>query len=322
MHESMMIADVGGIVNVSGSRIAMPLAAPSPGSTPMMTPRKMPRNINPRMNGVSVTANPWNSETRSATQTPDLTLALPGPIDFPASVAGPGERVPQPLVERHLEPDLEHHERHHAHHEREYQAAQPRVLAEPAHEHRYVEERRDVDADELDAEHEEPGGDQHGEHLAELPEIDELLAEPAFGAAQRADERGEARQRQEQAHVEREEARLRPVAAPAETELVARVQEQQTERQHDRGGDDLHRPVADRAGVVRPLRAVVAHAIACRVGSVRGRVGQRGAGTSRPVPERSKRYFFAMNPAFSISVLCLASASSTHLTYSAPVMND
>ena len=34
-----MIAEVGGIVNVSGSRIAMPFAPPRPGSTPMMTPR-------------------------------------------------------------------------------------------------------------------------------------------------------------------------------------------------------------------------------------------------------------------------------------------
>ena len=36
MHDSMMIAEVGGIVNVSGSRIATPLAPPRPGSTPMM----------------------------------------------------------------------------------------------------------------------------------------------------------------------------------------------------------------------------------------------------------------------------------------------
>ena len=31
MHDSMMIADVGGIENVSGSRIATPLAPPRPG---------------------------------------------------------------------------------------------------------------------------------------------------------------------------------------------------------------------------------------------------------------------------------------------------
>ena len=58
MHDSMMIAEVGGIVNVSGSRIATPLAPPSPGSTPMMTPSTMPISISSRLNGDSTTAKP------------------------------------------------------------------------------------------------------------------------------------------------------------------------------------------------------------------------------------------------------------------------
>ena len=37
-----MMAEVGGMVNVSGSRMATPLAPPSPGSTPMMVPSAMP----------------------------------------------------------------------------------------------------------------------------------------------------------------------------------------------------------------------------------------------------------------------------------------
>ncbi len=60
MHESMMIAEVGGIVNVSGSRMATPLAPPRPGSTPMMTPSTMPIIISIRLNGVSTTAKPSN----------------------------------------------------------------------------------------------------------------------------------------------------------------------------------------------------------------------------------------------------------------------
>ena len=43
----MMIAEVGGIVNVSGSRIATPFAPPRPGSTPMMTPSMMPTTMAP-----------------------------------------------------------------------------------------------------------------------------------------------------------------------------------------------------------------------------------------------------------------------------------
>ena len=37
-----MIAEVGGMLKVSGSRMATPLAPPSPGSTPMITPSMMP----------------------------------------------------------------------------------------------------------------------------------------------------------------------------------------------------------------------------------------------------------------------------------------
>jgi hypothetical protein len=58
MHDSMMIAEVGDIENVSGKRIATPLAPPSPGSTPMSTPSTMPSSITPMLNGCSATAKP------------------------------------------------------------------------------------------------------------------------------------------------------------------------------------------------------------------------------------------------------------------------
>jgi len=51
MHDNMMIAEVGDIENVSGSRIATPLAPPSPGSTPMMTPSMIPTSITIRLKG-------------------------------------------------------------------------------------------------------------------------------------------------------------------------------------------------------------------------------------------------------------------------------
>ncbi len=46
-----MIADVGDMLNVNGSRIATPLAPPRPGSTPMMTPSTMPTIISRMLNG-------------------------------------------------------------------------------------------------------------------------------------------------------------------------------------------------------------------------------------------------------------------------------
>ena len=53
-----MIAEVGDMLKVSGSRIATPLAPPSPGSTPMMTPSTMPTTISMMLYGCSTTAKP------------------------------------------------------------------------------------------------------------------------------------------------------------------------------------------------------------------------------------------------------------------------
>ena len=53
-----MIADVGGIENVSGSRMATPLAPPRPGSTPMTTPSTMPSTMTMMLKGCSATAKP------------------------------------------------------------------------------------------------------------------------------------------------------------------------------------------------------------------------------------------------------------------------
>jgi hypothetical protein len=58
MQDSMITAEVGGMVNVNGSRIAMPLAPPRPGNTPINTPSTTPITISIRLNGVSATENP------------------------------------------------------------------------------------------------------------------------------------------------------------------------------------------------------------------------------------------------------------------------
>jgi hypothetical protein len=58
MQDSMMIAEVGDMENVSGSKMATPLAPPRPGSTPMMTPSMMPTSITSKLNGSRTTAKP------------------------------------------------------------------------------------------------------------------------------------------------------------------------------------------------------------------------------------------------------------------------
>src|SRR5439155_20164044 len=85
-----MIADVGDIVNVSGSRMATPLAPPSPGSTPMSTPSVMPTSMRTRFIGVRMTLKPWKSALSSV-----------------MSVAQEAERIERALEQRQLEPGLE-----------------------------------------------------------------------------------------------------------------------------------------------------------------------------------------------------------------------
>jgi hypothetical protein len=55
MQLSMMIAEVGDIEKVSGSRMATPLAPPRPGKTPMITPSRMPTTISMKLNGLKTT---------------------------------------------------------------------------------------------------------------------------------------------------------------------------------------------------------------------------------------------------------------------------
>src|SRR4029453_18268259 len=93
MHDSMMIADVGGIVNVSGSRIATPLAPPRPGSTPISTPSRMPTSMKTRFFQVRATAKPCMRLPRSST-----------------NILVSEHVLERSLGQRHQEPDLEQHE--------------------------------------------------------------------------------------------------------------------------------------------------------------------------------------------------------------------
>ena len=58
MQDSMMMADVGGMLNVSGSKIATPFAPPRPGKTPMTTPSTIPITMTRMLNGCSTVAKP------------------------------------------------------------------------------------------------------------------------------------------------------------------------------------------------------------------------------------------------------------------------
>src|SRR5512132_1330740 len=103
MHDSMMIADVGGIVNVSGSRIATPFAPPRPGSTPISTPSRMPMSMNSRFFHDSATAKPCSRLPMSSNETPRRRT-------LPAAIQGliTQQTLDRTLRQRHEEPQLEH----------------------------------------------------------------------------------------------------------------------------------------------------------------------------------------------------------------------
>ena len=67
-----MIAEVGDMENVRGSRMATPLAPPRPGSTPMTTPSRMPTIMTPMLNGSRTVAKPCIKLAISSISLPPL----------------------------------------------------------------------------------------------------------------------------------------------------------------------------------------------------------------------------------------------------------
>src|SRR6188768_4128017 len=102
MQESMMIAEVGDMPKVSGSRMATPLAPPSPGSTPMITPSRMPTIISPMFCHCRTTAKPWNRLPMSSMSEAQQVFQWPL-----------GQRHQEPLFEGQVSEDHQSHREWH-----------------------------------------------------------------------------------------------------------------------------------------------------------------------------------------------------------------
>src|SRR3954451_11961470 len=140
MQESMMMADVGCIVKVSGSRIATPFGPPRPGSTPMTIPSTSPIAIMPMVYHVGATAKPCRSELRSSTST------------FPRSrlersVAE--QRFQRAFGQRHQKLDFEKPEQNRVQSDADQQRLDPAVFIHHAHEARGEHGRSNVGPDPL-----------------------------------------------------------------------------------------------------------------------------------------------------------------------------
>src|SRR3989338_1867503 len=194
MDVNKMIADVGGIVNVSGSRIATPLAPPRPGSTPMTVPSAMPSTATKMLYGVIAMEKPCRRFSRS-------TRSVPEP------------RLEWPLRHRHQEPGLEDDERKDraahgdGHHE------EPRVASDPAHVEGRVDGGGHVQPDEL---HHDHPGCRRSEDLEDGHELRPLDEGPLRAAEPRPGEDDARDDDQDRREPEREEAALWPFDAPAD----------------------------------------------------------------------------------------------------------
>src|SRR4029434_4728605 len=133
MQDSITIAEVGSIVNVSGSRIATPLGPPRPGSTPTKMPSTRPRIIKVMIFQVMRTAKPCNSNPNAS-----MTGFLAAERRF--------ERA---LWHDDVEGDVEGHEHHGGEYESGEQRLPQRDLADHPHETGDQKNTRAIEPEEL-----------------------------------------------------------------------------------------------------------------------------------------------------------------------------
>src|SRR6478609_5891589 len=137
MHDSMTIADVGSIVNVSGSRIATPFGPPRPGSTPTNTPSSSPTSISASVFHVSRTAKPCSSSVTASMASVRARLEAE-------------QRLDRAFRHDDVERDLERHEHDQRKQHARQQRLPPRDSPDEPHEARNEQQARDVEAKYLD----------------------------------------------------------------------------------------------------------------------------------------------------------------------------
>ena len=154
MHDSITMADVGSIVNVSGSRIATPFGPPSPGRTPTKMPSSRPTSISARIFHVSRTEKPCIRSVIASIYFPNM--ASIGPFGMITSNAT--SKVTNIASEKTRAVTM------HFHH-----AMRPMI----AHEARDEQEARDVQSQPLHERAEEPRRHEDLQDAAELVAGDE-----------------------------------------------------------------------------------------------------------------------------------------------------
>src|SRR6476469_9945692 len=150
MHDSITIADVGSMVNVSGSSIATPFGPPSPGSTPTKMPSTSPTIIRASVFQVSRTAKPCINRPKASMK------ICPG--RRPLVTEGRFERA---FRHNDVKGDIEGHE----HDRREEKGGKHRFPQRDASDHPHEggnqEETRDIESKELHGQAEQQRGNEY-----------------------------------------------------------------------------------------------------------------------------------------------------------------
>src|SRR6478672_3927266 len=174
MHDSMTIADVGSIVNVSGSRIATPFGPPSPGSTPTNTPSTSPTIISASVFQVSRTAKPCINRPKASMQIYPYFAHDPIPktaVHFSGSCASylaAKSRFQRALRHDDVKGDIEGHEHDGREQEGGEQRFPQRDPSDHAHEGGDQQEARDIEPEIL---HGETKQQRRNEHRHDAPQL-------------------------------------------------------------------------------------------------------------------------------------------------------
>src|ERR1700676_2241446 len=201
MQESITMAEGGGMVKVSGNRIATPLGPPNPGSTPTKMPSTSPTIISSSVFHVSRTAKPCVSRPKaSITRVLSIDLIAKG-------------RFERSLRHDDVKGDVEGQEHHGGEHESGQQRLPQRVLADHSHEGCDREEARDIESEKLGSETEQQRRHEHGHDATKLRARDEGLR--GFLARQESDDEAiEAGGAKDDRQVERKITGLRAGRVP------------------------------------------------------------------------------------------------------------
>src|SRR5882757_154676 len=163
MHDSITIADVGSMVNVSGSRIATPFGPPSPGSTPTKMPSTRPTIISASIFQVSRTAKPCSKRPKASIEE----------LSWLAHASVAERRFERPLRHDDVKRDIEGHEHRSGEEKSGQQRFPQRNASDHSHEGRDQQEAGDIEPEKLRGETEQQRRNEHRHHAPELRAGDE-----------------------------------------------------------------------------------------------------------------------------------------------------